>query len=108
MSKFFISKISLFQVIATTSGTLYHCIVLPKSDDDVDVETSSQVSDWSTSAVPPSPIDLDLFVFEQIELELSLVSESGESSQKPFDYPLLLSVDPLSPSRYFTSCLLFN
>ena len=74
MSKFFISKIFLFQVIATTSGTLYHCIVLPKSDD-VDVETSSQVSDWSTSAVPPSPIDLDLFVFEQIELELSLVSE---------------------------------
>ena len=98
MSKFFNSKIFSFQVIATTSGTLYHCIVLPKSDD-VDVETSSQVSDWSTSAVPPSPIDLDLFVFEQIELELSLVSESGESSQKPFDYPLLLSVDPLSPSR---------
>ena len=34
------------QVIATSSGTLYHCIVLPKSDE-ADVETSSQVSDVS-------------------------------------------------------------
>ena len=34
------------QVIATSSGTLYHCIVLPKSDE-ADVETSSQVSDAS-------------------------------------------------------------
>ena len=28
---------------------------------------------------------------------------SNEPSQRPFDYPLLLSTDPLSPSRYFCS-----
>jgi len=86
-------------VIATSSGTLYHCIVLPKSDE-ADVETSSQVSGASSLASPP--VDMELFVFEQVELELSLLS-SNEPSQRPFDYPLLLSTDPLSPSRYFCS-----
>ena len=102
------------QVIATSSGTLYHCIVLPKSDE-ADVETSSQVSDasckfksfplisvsgrvlalrtlsqfflvktfsskffliflLSTTALASPPVDMELFVFEQVELELSLLS----------------------------------
>ena len=106
------------QVIATSSGTLYHCIVLPKSDE-ADVETSSQVSDasckftsfsfasvsfrvsalrndsrfffrenatfsyklfsfnfflLSSTALASPPVDMELFVFEQVELELSLLS----------------------------------
>jgi nuclear pore complex protein Nup88 len=88
-------------VIATTKGTLYHCIVLQKCDDS-DLDTASQISDWSTSVtgLENVPIDLVLHVYESVELELSLLSDDDK---KPFDYPLLLSVDPFTPSRYFCS-----
>ena len=79
--------------------------MLPKSESEESVlDTTSQVSDGSTSTLPSLPVDLELFVFEQVELELSLVSSSSNDlGKRPFDYPLLLSVDPLSPSRYFCS-----
>ena len=64
-------------VIATSQGTLYHCIVLQKIDPDISgdaVETASQISDWSVSvAFEKAPVDLALHVYESIELELALV-----------------------------------
>ena len=85
-------------------------MVLSKTDEDEDVEaleTASQISDWSSSivigmgsAVQP---DLVIHVYESIELELSLLVKEKVDKTVPFDYPLLLHVDPTSPSRYFCS-----
>ena len=36
-------------VIADSKGTLYHCVVLSKMEDDEALETASQISDWSSS-----------------------------------------------------------
>jgi nuclear pore complex protein Nup88 len=97
-------------VIATSSGTLYHCIVLHKDDDDEDdIETASQISDWSSSMAfnDARPVDLALHVYESVELELSLAAKDHHGAEddlnKPFDYPILLHVDPTSPSRYYCS-----
>lgn len=90
-------------VIASTSGTLYHCVVLHKIEDDDAIETASQISEWSSAFEEEAvKVDLALHVYESVELELSLVSSSTQS-QSPFDYPLLLQVDPTSPCRYFVS-----
>ena len=95
-------------VIGRTDGTLYHCVVLQKTDDDINdeaLETASQISEWSTSIFNNEvSVELVLHVYECVELELSLVNAKGQTeSQRPFDYPLHLSVDPMSPSRYFCS-----
>lgn len=84
-------------VLATSRGNLFHCIVLAK--DDESLETASQISDWSN--FDSIPVDLALYVYENVQLELSLLSQEEEKS--PFDYPLLLSHDNFSPSRYFCS-----
>ena len=36
-------------VIADSKGTLYHCVVLSKVEDDEALETASQISDWFSS-----------------------------------------------------------
>ena len=97
-------------VIADSKGTLYHCVVLSKTDEDEDVEdaleTASQISDWSSSIVlgmESVQPDLVIHVYESIELELSLLVKDKVDKSVPFDYPLLLHVDPTSPSRYFCS-----
>ena len=103
---------------------LYHCIVLQKLDEDNEDchDNISQISDWSTLTMQHS-VDLALHVYESIELELNLVSSerpqvsvglyskkpnSRKSSmflvlQVPFEYQVLLQMDPTSPSRYFCS-----
>ena len=86
-------------------------MVLSKTDEDEDVEaieTASQISDWSSSIVlgmESVQPDLVIHVYESIELELSLLvkDEKVVDQSVPFDYPLLLHVDPTSPSRYFCS-----
>ncbi|XP_023688922.1 nucleoporin 88 [Paramormyrops kingsleyae] len=88
-------------VIATESGTLYHCIVL---DEDEDEHTGSatgqgEAQRWArgSEAVP------SLYVFECVELELALklaTGEEEESVESDFTCPIRLHQDPLCQYRY--------
>ncbi|CAJ1064962.1 nucleoporin 88 [Xyrichtys novacula] len=82
-------------VIATETGTLYHCVVLESEDED---ETGA-VEKWirGSEAIPA------LYVFECVELELTLKVASGEEEDPPeFDFtcPIRLHRDPLCQHRY--------
>ncbi|KAG8001845.1 Nuclear pore complex protein Nup88 [Nibea albiflora] len=82
-------------VIATETGTLYHCVVLESEEED---ETGT-VEKWirGTDAVPA------LYVFECVELELTLKVATGEDEEpQEFDFtcPIRLHRDPLCQQRY--------
>ncbi|KAM9801115.1 nucleoporin 88 [Neosynchiropus ocellatus] len=82
-------------VIATETGTLYHCVVL-ESEEDEDV---GAVQTWSqgTETVPA------LYVLECVELELTLkVAGSEDEDVQEFDFtcPIRLHKDPLCQHRY--------
>lgn len=82
-------------VIATETGTLYHCVVLESEEED---ETEA-VEAWirGTEAAP------GLYVFECVELELTLkvaAGEDEESQEVDFTCPIKLHMDPLCPHRY--------
>uniref|UniRef100_A0A4W6CJE6 Nucleoporin 88 n=1 Tax=Lates calcarifer TaxID=8187 RepID=A0A4W6CJE6_LATCA len=72
-------------VIATETGTLYHCVVLESEEEE------------ETGAVPA------LYVFECVELELTLKVATGEDEEpQEFDFtcPIRLHRDPLCQHRY--------
>nr|XP_020504858.1 LOW QUALITY PROTEIN: nuclear pore complex protein Nup88 [Labrus bergylta] len=80
-------------VIATETGTLYHCVVLESEDEEETVEK------WirGAEAVPA------LYVFECVELELTLKVATGEDEDpQEFDFtcPIRLHRDPLCQHRY--------
>ncbi|XP_042342619.1 nucleoporin 88-like [Plectropomus leopardus] len=78
-------------VIATETGTLYHCVVLESEEEEEAVEK------WTTEAVPA------LYVFECVELELTLKVATGEDEEpQDFDFtcPIRLHRDPLCQHRY--------
>ncbi|XP_077421846.1 nucleoporin 88 [Vanacampus margaritifer] len=76
-------------VIATETGTLYHCVVLESEDDD---ETGPR---WLAGGVPA------LYVFECVELELTLkVAPAAGDDEPDFTCPIRLHRDPLCPRRY--------
>ncbi|XP_065140318.1 nucleoporin 88 [Paramisgurnus dabryanus] len=84
-------------VIATETGTLYHCVVLEAEDE----EDGGAVERWSRGAesVP------SLYVFECVELELTLkLAAAGEEEEEPvesdFTCPIRLHRDPLCQHRY--------
>ncbi|XP_054465186.1 nucleoporin 88 [Anoplopoma fimbria] len=82
-------------VIATETGTLYHCVVLESEEE----EESGAVEKWirGTDAVPA------LYVFECVELELTLKVATGEDEEpQEFDFtcPIRLHRDPLCQQRY--------
>ncbi|TWW76920.1 nucleoporin 88 [Takifugu flavidus] len=82
-------------VIATEAGTLYHCVVLESEEED---ETET-VEAWirGTEAAPA------LYVFECVELELTLKVATGEDEEPQevdFTCPIKLHMDPLCPHRY--------
>lgn len=82
-------------VIATETGTLYHCVVLESEEED---ETGA-MEKWirGTEAVPA------LYVFECVELELTLKVATGEEEEaQEFDFtcPISLHKDPLCQYRY--------
>ena len=86
-------------VIATNAGILYHCVVLNSAasvDDQEDLR--SQISQWSTSSLAREP-QISLYVYESVELDLGLTS----NSERAFDHPINLHVDPTTPARYFCS-----
>ncbi|KAG9341448.1 hypothetical protein JZ751_019258 [Albula glossodonta] len=82
-------------VIATETGTLYHCVVLEAEEE----EESGDVERWSrgSEAVP------SLYVFECVELELTLKLAAGEEEEpveSDFTCPIRLHRDPLCQHRY--------
>ncbi|KAI3353638.1 hypothetical protein L3Q82_004892 [Scortum barcoo] len=84
-------------VIATETGTLYHCVVL-ESEEEEEEETLA-VEKWirGTAVVPA------LYVFECVELELTLKVATGEDEEpQEFDFtcPIRLHRDPLCQHRY--------
>ncbi|XP_041850677.1 nucleoporin 88 [Melanotaenia boesemani] len=82
-------------VIATETGTLYHCVVLESEEE----EETRVVEKWirGTEAVPA------LYVFECVELELTLKVATGEDEEpQEFDFTcsIRLHRDPLCQHRY--------
>lgn len=82
-------------VIATETGTLYHCVVLESEEE----EETGAIEKWTrgTEAVPA------LYVFECVELELTLKVATGEDEDpQEFDFtcPIRLHRDPLCQRRY--------
>ncbi|XP_068173719.1 nucleoporin 88 [Antennarius striatus] len=82
-------------VIATETGTLYHCVVLESEEE----EETGAVEKWIRgSEVVPA-----LYVFECVELELTLKVATGEDEEpQDFDFtcPIRLHRDPLCQHRY--------
>ncbi|XDV19894.1 hypothetical protein PO909_025290 [Leuciscus waleckii] len=82
-------------VIATESGMLYHCVVLEAEEE----EYGRAVERWSRgSETVPS-----LYVFECVELELTLKLAAGEEeeiTESDFTCPIRLHRDPLCQHRY--------
>uniref|UniRef100_A0A3P9HAY2 Nucleoporin 88 n=1 Tax=Oryzias latipes TaxID=8090 RepID=A0A3P9HAY2_ORYLA len=82
-------------VIATETGTLYHCVVLESEEE----EENGAVEKWTRGgeAVPA------LYVFECVELELTLKVAAGEEEEPPeldFTCPIRLHRDALCQQRY--------
>ncbi|XP_077579240.1 nucleoporin 88 [Stigmatopora nigra] len=81
-------------VIATATGTLYHCVVMESDEDD---EEDVAEPRCLTGSLPA------LYVFECVELELTLkVAAAGDEAEDEPDSacPLRLHRDPLCPQRY--------
>uniref|UniRef100_A0A8B9HJU2 Nucleoporin 88 n=1 Tax=Astyanax mexicanus TaxID=7994 RepID=A0A8B9HJU2_ASTMX len=82
-------------VIATETGMLYHCVVLEAEEE----EDGGSVERWSRgSETVPS-----LYVFECVELELTLKLPAGEEEdivESDFTCPIRLHRDPLCQHRY--------
>lgn len=81
-------------VIATETGTLYHCVVLESEEE----EEAGAVEKWTRgSEAAPA-----LYVFECVELELTLrvAAEEDEPQELDFTCPIRLHRDPLCPQRY--------
>ena len=81
-------------VIANNSGILYHCIVLTKEEN---------LDDWSLLPTSKKEPNLTLYVFESVELDIGMLHNANVSSDRLFDHPLVLNVDPSCPARYFCS-----
>ncbi|XP_034024401.1 nucleoporin 88 [Thalassophryne amazonica] len=83
-------------VIATETGTLYHCVVLEEE------EETAAVEKWSQAAEPVPA----LYVLECVELELTLKVAAGEDEEPQeldFTCPIRLHRDSLCPHRYHCS-----
>ncbi|KAG2459462.1 NUP88 protein, partial [Polypterus senegalus] len=83
-------------VIATETGTMYHCVVLEGEED----EEGSSGNQWTAGGeVTPS-----LYVFECVELELTLKLATGQDEDEPSDSDftclIRLHRDPLCQMRY--------
>ncbi|CAL8351955.1 unnamed protein product [Lota lota] len=83
-------------VIATETGMLYHCVVL-ESEEEEDEGVVGERWMRGSESVP------SLYVFECVELELTLKLATGEDEEpqeSDFTCPILLHRDPLCQHRY--------
>ncbi|XP_049793128.1 nuclear pore complex protein Nup88 [Schistocerca nitens] len=86
-------------VIASCSGTLYHCFLL-NNDAESDNEDDKSLVSQESSAYTIHPADVSLHVFEAVELELGLALNDSTDT---YTCPIYLHADCISASRYFCS-----
>nr|CAD7423493.1 unnamed protein product [Timema monikensis] len=85
-------------VVATCSGTLYHCLLLNTPEEETEEETNRNDSWNSLNSVYILRVSrVTLFVFECVELELGL----GLKDEDLYTCPILLHRDCTTVSRYF-------
>ncbi|KAK3082723.1 hypothetical protein FSP39_003496 [Pinctada imbricata] len=92
-------------VVATCQGKLHHCVVLPAGlDDNQSVQSESS---WNSltenTSLYESPTEVSLYVYESVELELSLTTnkvQTDEPIEDDFTCPIKLIKDPMYPDRY--------
>lgn len=80
-------------VIATSSGILYHCIALESSADETNDSNQHR-------SLLPRPT---LYVYESVELALSLTISTASDDQDENSCPIRLHKDPITPLRYYCS-----
>ncbi|XP_069683865.1 nuclear pore complex protein Nup88 isoform X2 [Periplaneta americana] len=87
-------------VIATCSGTLYHCVLLNCAEDDDEDTHQDNRSSWSQygSTYSLHTPDIALYVFESVELELGLALDDDDDT---YTCPIHLHHDNSTDSRYF-------
>ncbi|KAJ8312006.1 hypothetical protein KUTeg_009379 [Tegillarca granosa] len=93
-------------VISTCEGKLHHCVVLSASDEDASIQSDSVWNTTQNRTVYESPSEISLYVYESIELELSLTTHSINTDQPiedDFTCPIKLYKDPLCLERYHCS-----
>ncbi|OWF40258.1 Nuclear pore complex protein Nup88 [Mizuhopecten yessoensis] len=85
-------------VIATCEGKLHHCIVLPSSSPEYQGD-----NDWSTSAGSTGQFegapDVSLYVYESVELELTLTMADGDLEEE-LTCPIRLLKDAVNSDWY--------
>ncbi|KAK4325039.1 hypothetical protein Pmani_004350 [Petrolisthes manimaculis] len=81
-------------VLATTAGHLHHCVVIDDQKNNNPFPLMPQ-QDGHQFSVPTS---VKLYVYESVELELSLLQDD-----EAFTSSLLLHPDPSNPTRYWVS-----
>ncbi|XP_069135413.1 nucleoporin 88-like isoform X2 [Argopecten irradians] len=86
-------------VIATCEGKLHHCVVLPSSSEESEVD-----SDWSASNTGQfvGAPDVSLYVYESVELELILTTAESDTEDE-FTCPIRLLKDAVNPDWYHCS-----
>lgn len=91
-------------VIGTRDGKLHHCLVMQSSLEDTNLQSETQsVISTDTSLLYEAPDDVSLYVYESVELELSLTTTSlktEEFIEDTFTCPIKIIKDPMAPDRY--------
>ncbi|CAM1301532.1 NUP88 (predicted), partial [Pycnogonum litorale] len=84
-------------VIATSSGTLYHCVVLEKSVAELETLDDSSISRTDTRI---ESREYGLYVYESVELEFQMSTSAYDDD---IMCPIMLHHDPRSCIRYHCS-----
>ncbi|KAL5016642.1 hypothetical protein ScPMuIL_006231 [Solemya velum] len=90
-------------VVATCEGRLHHCLLLSASQEETTLQSESSFRVSETSTIYESPQEVSLYVYETVELELSLSVPSLDvdgSVEDDFTCPIRLLADPSSDDRY--------
>nr|XP_022342130.1 nuclear pore complex protein Nup88-like [Crassostrea virginica] len=94
-------------VIGTRDGKLHHCLVMQSSLEDTTLQSESQsVVSTDTSVLYDALDDVSLYVYESVELELSLTTSclsTDEFVEDTFTCPIRIIKDPIAPDRYHCS-----
>ncbi|XP_061162673.1 nucleoporin 88-like [Saccostrea echinata] len=91
-------------VMATRDGKLHHCLVMQADLKDTTLQSESH-SESSTdmSLLYEAPEEESLYVYESVELELSLTTSSVETDEyieDTFTCPIKIIKDSVAPDRY--------
>ncbi|XP_071178496.1 nucleoporin 88-like isoform X2 [Mytilus edulis] len=93
-------------IIATGEGRLHHCLLIPAQDiEDMTLQSEASFAESSitNSTKYDHPSEASIFVFESVELELSLATgrvDPYEPVEEDFTCPIKIIKDALAPDRY--------